>query len=84
MMFFIMGEEGARKHLDIATNSTVEISKRIVIFENIAWMRHLFEDDKNVRYFIVEFVAVPLGFRGGVGGWVMVGFRVVGGSWGTG
>ena len=41
----MMGERGGRKHLDIATNSTVEISKKIVIFEKIARMRDFFEDD---------------------------------------
>ena len=66
-----MGERGGRKHLDIATNSTVEISKKIVIFEKIARMRDFFEDDNFLGYFIVEFVAVSLG-DGGVGwsGWM--------------
>ena len=68
-----MGERGGRKHLDIATNSTVEISKKIVIFEKIARKRDFFEDNNFFGYFIVEFVAVSLG-DGGVGwrgGWVV-------------
>ena len=68
---------GGRKHLDIATNSTVEISKKIVIFEKIARMRDFFEDDNFFGYFIVEFVAVSLGDGGGVGwsGWMGSGVR---------
>ena len=51
-----------RGHLDIATNSTDEISK-IFQLQKIALQRD-FLKLKNFGYFIVEFVAMSLGYGG--------------------
>ena len=63
-----MGGEGrGRNHLDIATNSTDEISKNVQLRKSaLHWASERAFSKLNIfGYFIVEFVAVSLGDGGG-------------------
>ena len=61
------GRGKGKKHLDIATNSTDEISKNVQLRKNaLHWASERAFSKLNIfGYFIVEFVAVSLGDGGG-------------------